>query len=217
MLIVNVNEYIPTVEPANLNFPRLQIFQLSYRHGPPGNFGSSCCTASHLSSQQKSTPESQMVEMAVNFKAYHVGSGIVGLGRGRALPAASGHASHTAMLPVSSFRDLGETGANRDRAFSTVVAENQFATLGIALLAALARLAKATGADRKLKSRSRLTSKKAGAPASVEDRGERIQRDVLPEPSHLSAERSTKGKKPAKPKTTKRKKNAIDDLFSGLS
>ncbi|KAJ5552901.1 hypothetical protein N7494_002279 [Penicillium frequentans] len=101
-------------------------------------------------------------------------------------------------------------------AFSTVVAENQFATLGIALLAALARLAKATGADRKLKSRSRLTGKKVAAPTSVEDRGERIRRDVLPEPSQASAERSLKGKKPAKPKTTKRKKNAIDDLFSGL-
>ncbi|KAJ6109777.1 hypothetical protein N7486_002012 [Penicillium sp. IBT 16267x] len=105
-------------------------------------------------------------------------------------------------------------------AFSTVVAENQFATLGIALLAALARLAKATGADRRLKSRSWVTSKKVAAPTPVEDRGERIRRDadVLPESSQSSrTDRSLKGKKPsAKPKTTKRKKNAIDDLFSDL-
>lgn len=120
------------------------------------------------------------------------------------------------MLPVCALLDLQETEANRNSAFSTVVAENQFATLGITLLAALARLAKATGADRKLKSRSRLTSKKVVAPTPVEDRGERIRRDVLPEPSQPPTERSLKGKKPAKPKTTKRKKNAIDDLFSGL-
>ncbi|KAJ5658055.1 uncharacterized protein N7484_001704 [Penicillium longicatenatum] len=125
---------------------------------------------------------------------------------------------HLAMhlIPRCSSLDLKETGIDPNRAFSTVVAENQFATLGIALLAALARLAKATGADRKLKSRARLTSKKATAPIPVEDRGERIRRDdALPEPSQPSRTKSVK-KKAAKPKTTKRKKDAIDDLFSGL-
>ncbi|KAJ5752342.1 hypothetical protein N7520_009259 [Penicillium odoratum] len=102
-------------------------------------------------------------------------------------------------------------------AFSTVVAENQFATLGIALLAALSRLAKATGADRKLKSQSRQIKQKVIVSTPTEDWGERIRRDDLPEPSQvfMERERPLKGKT-VKPKTAKRKKNAIDDLFSGL-
>ncbi|KAJ5921557.1 hypothetical protein N7466_009883 [Penicillium verhagenii] len=108
-------------------------------------------------------------------------------------------------------------------AFSTVVAENQFATLGIALLAALARLAKATGADRKIKLRCRARMQKVLIRDPIEDRGERICRDdqvrveAPSQSSKTERERPVKEKKKStKSKSTKRKKNAIDDLFSGL-
>ncbi|KAJ5755297.1 hypothetical protein N7533_004840 [Penicillium manginii] len=101
------------------------------------------------------------------------------------------------------------------QAFSTVVADNQFSTLGIVLFAALARLAKAT---------------------AVVDRGERICRgggDVDGDGSDLPILRKKqqsrsddggneksvkvdKEKKKVKKSSSKKKKNAIDDLFSGL-
>ncbi|KAJ5107553.1 hypothetical protein N7456_004228 [Penicillium angulare] len=120
-------------------------------------------------------------------------------------------------------------------AFSTVVADNQFSTLGVTLLAALARLSKATGADRKLEAKPRLKAKakekeKANtgpipAPLPTEDRGERVSRDDPNAPPVLtqsqessSKERATKKLHSAKStkKTSKQKKNVIDDLFSGL-
>ncbi|KAJ5279898.1 hypothetical protein N7478_005270 [Penicillium angulare] len=113
-------------------------------------------------------------------------------------------------------------------AFSTVVADNQFSTLGVTLLAALARLAKATGADRKLDAKPRLKAKaKTGSvPVSTEDRGERISRDdpntlpVLTQSHQLSSKERSSTKKihsaKSTKKTSKQKKNVIDDLFSGL-
>ncbi|KAJ5719567.1 hypothetical protein N7493_007145 [Penicillium malachiteum] len=110
------------------------------------------------------------------------------------------------------------------QAFSTVVAENQFSTLGIALLAALARLAKATGADRKMVAVPKLKQKKTRVSVPSEDRGERISRkeeDELPSSTKLressKKEKSSKKASSTKPaKKTKKKKDAIDDLFSGL-
>lgn len=119
--------------------------------------------------------------------------------------------------------------AKQVRAFSTVVADNQFSTLGVALLAALARLTRATGADRMLNTRPAPKMKEVTASIPVEDRGERVNRhssntvaatrgiDESSSKKHqqhpFKQERS--GTKSTK-KVTKRKKNAIDDLFSGL-
>ncbi|KAJ6024506.1 hypothetical protein N7540_005303 [Penicillium herquei] len=109
------------------------------------------------------------------------------------------------------------------QAFSTVVAENQFSTLGIALLAALARLAKASGADRKMAAAPKSKQKKTRVSVPSEDRGERITRkeDELPKSTEIESskkEKSSKKASSAKPakKTKKKKKDAIDDLFSGL-
>ncbi|KAJ5715046.1 uncharacterized protein N7483_012227 [Penicillium malachiteum] len=111
------------------------------------------------------------------------------------------------------------------QAFSTVVAENQFSTLGIALLAALARLAKASGADRKMAAVPKLKQKKIPVSVPSEDRGERITRseeDEQPGSTKIressKKEKSSKKASSAKPakKTKKKKKDAIDDLFSGL-
>jgi ribonuclease MRP protein subunit RMP1 len=112
------------------------------------------------------------------------------------------------------------------RAFSTVIADNQFATLGVVLLAALARLAKATGIDREMAVQVQPKIKKAAPVISAkEDRGERISReesDALSGPPKAPVSRTTvkstddkSGAKRTK-KSSKRKKNAIDDLFSGL-
>lgn len=121
---------------------------------------------------------------------------------------------------------FNKTRTNFARAFSTVVADNQFATLGIVLLAALARLVKATGIDLEMNAGVHSTTKKAITVTSIEeDRGERLCRDqpgALPAPS--DAPLSKKAARPSenKPrdqrtkKTSRRKKNAIDDLFSGL-
>ncbi|KAJ5362282.1 hypothetical protein N7541_003126 [Penicillium brevicompactum] len=115
-------------------------------------------------------------------------------------------------------------------AFSTVVADNQFSTLGVVLLAALARLSKITGISQEMKKRS--TTSKARNPASAviqEDLGERIRRvedvslpsvppSALPPPNKAGPEeKSTKDRSALKSaKKTKKKKNAIDDLFSSL-
>lgn len=117
-------------------------------------------------------------------------------------------------------------------AFSTVVADNQFSTLGIVLLAALARLSKITGISHQLKMQT--VSKSKIIPVAKEDLGERIRRiDTVPlapvrisqsvsKASKVSMVSEVEEKPTEKPKdvskTTKKKKkkNAIDDLFSGL-
>lgn len=117
---------------------------------------------------------------------------------------------------------------NRDRAFSTVIAENQFSTLGIVLLATLSRFAKATGTKFEEETRPRpQVKKKTQSAPPTEDRGERVSRadiGVVPSPeqepqmSRKKSEKSTEDKASTvkKSKKAKRKKNAIDDLFSGL-
>lgn len=107
-----------------------------------------------------------------------------------------------------------------------MVADNQFAALGVVLLAALARLAKATGIEREMATRVQPNVKKRTSVVSTkEDHGERISReesDAPSNPTKASVSRATP--KPAddtssvkRPKkSSKRKKNAIDDLFSGL-
>lgn len=110
-----------------------------------------------------------------------------------------------------------------------MVADNQFSTLGIVLMAALGRLARATGANRRPETREKPTNKKPSVVSPLEDRGEVISRgdgDSLP-----GSGQGHTGQKPSKKKlktledkanvsrtkkTSKRKKNAIDDLFSGL-
>jgi ribonuclease MRP protein subunit RMP1 len=117
---------------------------------------------------------------------------------------------------------------DRNRAFSTVIAENQFSTLGIVLLATLSRFTKATGTKFEEETRQRPQAKKKTQPTpATEDRGERVSRadiDVGPsleqEPRvhKKKSEQSTDAKSSTvkKSKKAKRKKNAIDDLFSGL-
>ncbi|OKO98568.1 hypothetical protein PENSUB_9244 [Penicillium subrubescens] len=113
------------------------------------------------------------------------------------------------------------------QAFSTVIAENQFSTLGIVLLATLSRFAKATGIKFEEETRQRPQMKKTLSAPPTEDRGERVSRadigvvplsDQGPQVSQKASEKSTSVKAPAikKTKKTKKKKNAIDDLFSGL-
>ncbi|KAJ5204057.1 uncharacterized protein N7498_004936 [Penicillium cinerascens] len=111
-------------------------------------------------------------------------------------------------------------------AFSTVVADTQFATLGIVLLAALARLAKATGVDSKMAAQAQPKIKKITPVVSTaDDRGERVSRnecDALSGPAKAPVSKTTakptddKSSAKRTTKSSKRKKNAIDDLFSGL-
>ncbi|OQE43697.1 hypothetical protein PENCOP_c003G07288 [Penicillium coprophilum] len=125
-------------------------------------------------------------------------------------------------------------------AFSTVVADNQFSTLGIVLLAALARLSKITGVSHQLKVQPVASKAKIAPVVPKEDLGERIRRiddaplsrpvKILQSDAKISEvskpSKVSKEKKPTKSptedsilKTTskkKKKKNAIDDLFSGL-
>ncbi|GLI82039.1 RNase MRP subunit [Penicillium ochrochloron] len=113
------------------------------------------------------------------------------------------------------------------QAFSTVIAENQFSTLGIVLLATLSRFAKATGIKLEEETRQRPQMKKTQSTLSTEDRGERVSRADIgvvssseqgPQVSQKASEKSTSDKASTikKTKKTKKKKNAIDDLFSGL-
>lgn len=119
-----------------------------------------------------------------------------------------------------------------------MVADNQFSTLGVVLLAALARLSKITGISQEMKKRSTTSKARDSASAVIqEDLGERIRRvedvslpSVLPSvpppvpppvlpPSDKAGpeEKSTKDRSALKSaKKTKKKKNAIDDLFSGF-
>ncbi|CAG8937419.1 unnamed protein product [Penicillium salamii] len=122
------------------------------------------------------------------------------------------------------------------RAFSTVVADNQFSTLGVVLMAALARLSKITGISQEMKKHSTASKvQKSNSMPQKEDLGERIRR-VEPAPTSSThpvqvsqpdkaenkaevqekpADKVRSAEKSAK-KTKKKKKNAIDDLFSGL-
>ncbi|CAI7629006.1 unnamed protein product [Penicillium glandicola] len=97
-----------------------------------------------------------------------------------------------------------------------------FSTLGIVLLAALARLSKLTGI-----SQLKQPVTKSKMIVSKEDLGERISRIEPPLiPVKISQSDSKVSKVPKKPtekltdgvskSTKKKKKNAIDDLFSGL-
>lgn len=119
------------------------------------------------------------------------------------------------------YADLGSS------AFSTVVADNQFSTLGIVLLAALARLAKITGISHDMKRPAAIKAKN-DYPVAREDLGQRVQRldDSLSRPTQTSHSGDNQASIPKKPKEknrstskvgkSKKKKNAIDDLFSGL-
>lgn len=121
-----------------------------------------------------------------------------------------------------------------------MVADGQFSTLGTVLMAVLARLAKATGIDRDLKTQAQAEKKntKLVEPdknTPKEDAGVLVRRtdDIqnLPvrtevRPSDRSAGKADdsvqKGTQDAvvvevkPPKKKKKKKNAIDDLFAGV-
>ncbi|KAJ5139102.1 uncharacterized protein N7515_003950 [Penicillium bovifimosum] len=102
-------------------------------------------------------------------------------------------------------------------AFSTVVADNQFSTLGVVLLSALARLSRLTGISHQMKMKS--NSKKVTPVTAKVDIGERVRRVDVPVGVKVpeKAEKSEKdASKATKKKKKKKKKNAIDDLFSGL-
>lgn len=116
---------------------------------------------------------------------------------------------------------------NPDRAFSTVIAENQFSTLGIVLMATLSRFAKATGTKLGEETRLRPQIKKTLSAPPIEDRGEHVSRadigalplsDQAPQISRKKSDQVASDKTSAvkRSKKAKRKKNAIDDLFSGL-
>jgi ribonuclease MRP protein subunit RMP1 len=186
--------------------------------------------------------------MAINAETHRLGPGITGPQEAcdKLPPATSALASDPEMLPVcrKRFRNSILTALIfYGRAFSTVVADNQFSTLGIVLFAALARLAKATGmryprakaVSVRVEPKQKAESKPAVAKAVV-DRGERICRgggDVDGDGSDLPILRKKqqsrsddggneksvkvdKEKKKVKKSSSKKKKNAIDDLFSGL-
>ncbi|KAL4898459.1 hypothetical protein BDV59DRAFT_166888 [Aspergillus ambiguus] len=131
-------------------------------------------------------------------------------------------------------------------AFSTVVADGQFSTLGVVLLATLARLSKAAGIDKELKALGRANAVGKGQSyetltptptPKTEDVGEVLERDLDAPTATGSAEMQASRKKSStvlpesrskekkmKPsveekkskKKSKRKKDAIDDLFAGL-
>lgn len=179
-----------------------------------------------------------MVEVAVCAKAHCSGLRIDRFRQERqCLPAAFGLAFGSTMLPVCRIDPgsspfvlflvtLQKTQTDLASAFSTVVADNQFGTLGIVLLAALARLGKATGVELGIDAQVFPATERATAVASIEeDRGERVCRDqaeALPEPNEAPPSKKVARPLKSKPrdqhskKASKRKKNAIDDLFSGL-
>ncbi|CAG8901921.1 unnamed protein product [Penicillium egyptiacum] len=120
-------------------------------------------------------------------------------------------------------------------AFSTVLADNQFSTLGIVLLAVLARLSKITGISHQLKTEPVTSKSKMSPVVAKEDLGERIGRvdnapltpvKISQSDSNVSKVSKISKEKPTEKPTEdgvskstskkKKKKNAIDDLFSGL-
>lgn len=124
------------------------------------------------------------------------------------------------------------------REFSTVVADSQFSTLGTVLMAALARLVKATGIDRNLKNQTQVEKKSSAfiipsVKYPKEDAGEPVRRTVdvqsLPvrsdvrtpsepvsQPEDTKETRGVVDVEVKAPKKKKKKKNAIDDLFAGV-
>ena len=119
------------------------------------------------------------------------------------------------------------------------MADNQFSTLGIVLMATLARLVKVTGftGERPTLTRTRKSVQKTITITPVEDLGQRIRRGDdnqgsfdkpamgrAPSDHRMDGQRDsagppdgvTKRTKRTKTESKKRKKNAIDDLFSGL-
>ncbi|PYH98925.1 hypothetical protein BO71DRAFT_394886 [Aspergillus ellipticus CBS 707.79] len=126
-------------------------------------------------------------------------------------------------------------------AFSTVVADGQFSTLGIVLLATLASLEKAIGFGKQLKvpvpdGKSSASSAYGGKNPENEDVGEILSRSqVCPTPmiapmmKHSNASKNSIRQECSlrepmgvadihmeKPRRKKRRKDAIDDLFKGL-
>ncbi|GKZ58358.1 hypothetical protein AnigIFM49718_004176 [Aspergillus niger] len=126
------------------------------------------------------------------------------------------------------------------QAFSAVVADGQFSTLGTVLIATLARLAKATGIDKELKLPSNTEKASTGPVYSTgaqrrEDMGVVLcrpacsstptlpHRTQVPGSSRrardersLKAPKGTVGSKEKSMRKKKRKKDAIDDLFDSL-
>jgi ribonuclease MRP protein subunit RMP1 len=98
-------------------------------------------------------------------------------------------------------------------------------------MATLSRFAKATGTKLGEETRQRPQVKKTLSAPPIEDRGERVSRadigalplsDQEPQISRKTSDQAASDKTSEKasaakrPKKAKRKKNAIDDLFSGL-
>jgi ribonuclease MRP protein subunit RMP1 len=94
-------------------------------------------------------------------------------------------------------------------------------------LATLSRFAKATGIKLEEETRQRPQLKKTQSAPPAEDRGERVSRadigavpssEQAPQVSRKTSEQTTFDKASAvkRSKKTKKKKNAIDDLFNGL-
>lgn len=94
----------------------------------------------------------------------------------------------------------------------------------MALLATLARLAKAIGFNHELRMQARQIANEPSVAVAIEDRGERVQRVNANSDTSLSTGQSDPQKasgqdapkRKSGKKSSKRKKNAIDDLFSGL-
>ncbi|KAL4944742.1 hypothetical protein BDV06DRAFT_76119 [Aspergillus oleicola] len=131
-------------------------------------------------------------------------------------------------------------------AFSVVVADAQFSTLGTVLLATLAQLSKITGIDKELKARPRIepshdlvSSPRMESVKEKEDIGETLSRpadvpdldrssnpkkaarSVVGDTGRITSSKDSAAKvsdtaKPKEKKEKKKGKNAIDDLFSGL-
>ena len=125
------------------------------------------------------------------------------------------------------------------RAFSTVVADGQFSTLGTVLLATLSRLTRVTGLDKELKISSQVEKSSAGPACGIsaqknEDVGVVLCREdfsapVMPSTTKISnsarcAHHKRASKEPTsavglggkKTRKKKRTKDAIDDLFDSL-
>lgn len=188
--------------------------------------------------------------MAFNVETHRLGPGTAGLEGDcdKFSPATFAFAFNSEVLPVRffplGFAERRKSGGTIKlifhlRAFSTVIADNQFSTLGIVLFAATARLAKATGmrypSAKSVSTRVDVKQKSKSQPQpavvkAVVDRGERISRGDgdggdLPIPMRKKqqsrsndegSEKPDKEKKKVKKSSSKKKKNAIDDLFDGL-
>lgn len=119
-----------------------------------------------------------------------------------------------------------------------MVADGQFSTLGTVLIAALARLVKATGINRDLKNQAQVEKKRSAfifpsVKSPKEDAGEPVRRTVDVQSLPVRSEVRTPSEPVSQPEDTKKetqgvvdvevkapkrkkKKNAIDDLFAGV-